>query len=223
MSLSRTLSSARARTLLLALSALIAAASAVLLGFSGGTAGAVPAGSGGNNGTVKIHEGPGEPSPETKNEPRVCTFHVDAMFLDPGQEVTFVIRVWRPTSSDGKIVLTGAITADGSGGGRAPVEGAYSLPDGHYRLVVDTGEGARIEDKHKVFWVECETSTSTTPPPPSPSCTADCESPTSPPPSPSCTAKCESPTSPPPSPSCTADCESPTSPPPSPSCTAKCE
>jgi hypothetical protein len=151
------------RSALLSLAAAVAVGSLALLAGSvaAGSAGAAPAGAPGNNGTVKIHEGPGEPAPETRNEPHVCTFHVHGMFFDAGQELTFTVTSWPPTG-DRSVVLSGTITADGTGEGRTP--GEYELADGHYRLTVDTGNGKPTQDKHKMFWVQC--AASTTPPSP---------------------------------------------------------
>jgi len=115
----------------------------------------------GNNGTVKIHEGSAEPSPVTRNEPHVCTFHVHALFFDANQTLTFVVRSWPPTG-DRSVVLSGALQTDGSGAGRAPLTGAYSLPDGHYKLFVDTDGSGDDKLKHKVFWVKCAAATTTT-------------------------------------------------------------
>src|SRR5688572_20886728 len=39
----------------------------------------------GNNGTVKVHDGPNEPAAEVRNEPHVCTFHLHFFFADPTQ------------------------------------------------------------------------------------------------------------------------------------------
>jgi hypothetical protein len=177
-------------------------------------AAADPAAPPGNNGTVKIHEGAGEPSPVTRNQPHVCTFHIHAAGFDAGQVLTFEVVSWPPTGSR-DTVLTGEITADSTGEGRAPVEGAYSLPNGHYKLNVDTGNGTPTQDKHKVFWVECP------PPSPTPSPSPTLSPTPSPTPSPSPTL---SPTpSPTPSPSPTlspspspseSGTESPSSPPP---------
>jgi hypothetical protein len=114
-----------------------------------------------NNGTVKIHEGAGEPDPVTKDETHVCTFHVHALFFDAGQTVTFDIKSWQPTG-DRSVVLSGTIQTDASGEGRAPEAGAYTLDEGHYRLIVDTGNGKPTEDKHKEFWVKCAAATTTT-------------------------------------------------------------
>jgi hypothetical protein len=186
--------SSRLRTVFLATSAAVGIASAALLAAPGAApAGAAPAGAPGNNGTVKIHEGAGEPSPEPRNEPHVCIFHVHALFFDAGQVLTFTVQSWEPTG-DRSVVLAGSITADTSGAGRAPVTGAYSLPDGHYRLTVDTGNGTPTQDKHKMFWVRCAPETS---PPSSPSSPPG--SPTTAPGSP--TTAPGSPTTPPGSPS----------------------
>jgi hypothetical protein len=160
-----------------------------------------PVGAPGNNGTVKIHDGAGEPSPEPRNEPHVCTFHVHALHFDSGQVLTFTVQSWEPTG-DRSVVLSGSITADATGEGRAPVTGTYGLPDGHYRLTVDTGNGTTTQDKHKMFWVRC--APETTPPPtspgsPSPSCpSTGCPTSPSCPPSTECTTPPGPPSSPPP-------------------------
>jgi cell division septation protein DedD len=181
----------------------------VLLG-TAGASGAAPGGAPGNNGTVKIHDGADEPAPDVRNEPHVCTFHIHAFFLDPGQVVTFEVQSWPPTG-DRTTVLTGTITADDEGEGRDPADTAYSLPDGHYKLFVDTGEGTPIKDKHKVFWVECAptpTESPTTSPSESPT-TSPSESPTTSPSESPTTSPSESPTSPSESPT-TSPSESPT-------------
>lgn len=167
--------SARARIGLRAATVAVGLASVALLATP---AWAGPAGAPGNNGTVKIHDGAGEPSPEPQNEPHVCTFHVHALHFDGGQVLTFTVQSWEPTG-DRSVVLTGSITADATGAGRSPETGAYGLPDGHYRLTVDTGNGTSTQDKHKMFWVQC--AAATTPPPSSPPPTSP---PTSPPSSP---------------------------------------
>src|SRR5438876_10086968 len=88
----------------------------------------------GNNGTVKIHDGATEPSPEIRNQPHVCTFHLHFFFADAGQAGTWWIESWPPTG-DGTVVLSGAYLTDTNGEFRTPPEpGAYELPDGHYKL-----------------------------------------------------------------------------------------
>ena len=188
--------SARTRTGLRAAAVAVGVASVALLATP---AWAGPAGAPGNTGTVKIHAGAGEPSPEPQNEPHVCTVHVHALHFDSGQVLTFTVQSWEPTG-DRSVVLTGSITADATGEGRSPEPGAYGLPDGHYRLTVDTGNGTSTQDKHKMFWVQC--APATTPPPSTP--------PTSPPSSPP-----SSPGSPPTSPSSPSVPGTPTSGPPS--------
>jgi hypothetical protein len=138
-----------------------------------------PAGAPGNNGTVKIHDGAGEPSPEPRNEPHVCTFHVHALHFDSGQVLTFTVQSWEPTG-DRSVVLTGSITADARGQGRDPATTAYGLPDGHYRLTVDTGNGTSTQDKHKMFWVQCAAQTTPPSSPPSSPTTSPGSPPTSP-------------------------------------------
>lgn len=153
---------------------------------AGGSAGSGSAG-GGNNGTVKIHAGSAEPAPQTRNEPHVCTFHVHAAGFDAGRTLRLTVLSWPPTG-DRSAVLSAILPTAADGSGRAPASGSYSLPDGHYRLVVDTGDGGRTRDKHKTFWVDCAA--------PPPACAENCPSP---PPTPSV-----APSSPPPAPSTSA-------------------
>ena len=107
---------------------------------------------------MKLHDGAAEPNPVTRDDPHVCRFHVHAVDFDAGQTLTFEVMAWSP-SGQGATMLTGMITADADGAGRAPVAGAYSLPDGHYKLIVHTGAGG---DKQKVFWVRCATTKAST-------------------------------------------------------------
>ncbi|HVD13650.1 MAG TPA: hypothetical protein VNK73_04305, partial [Actinomycetota bacterium] len=98
-----------------------------VLGMAGGAASAKPPD--GNNGTVKIHEGRGEASPEQANDPKVCGFHLHLFGLDAGQAVTF-----RVTDSDGAVALSGALVANASG---EAWSATYTyLPDGRYKLAV---------------------------------------------------------------------------------------
>jgi hypothetical protein len=128
---------------------------------------AVPAfgGPNGNDeqGHVKIHEGPGEPDPEVKNEPKVCTLHIHGFNFHAGEEIVWEIRAkgehgWQ----DGSVVLTGEATADSEGEWRDPEASAHSLPDGHYKLFVDRAARLGGPMKHKVFKVECEAEVSPT-------------------------------------------------------------
>jgi len=109
----------------------------------------------GNNGTVKIHEGAGEPSAEVRNEPHVCTFHLHFFFSDPEQAGTWEIQKWAP-GSKGTVVLAGTYDTAGDGEDRQPETGAYGLPNGHYKLFWDGDLDTGKHDKMKVFWVDCE-------------------------------------------------------------------
>lgn len=131
--------------------ALVAAVMAALV--VGPTAFAAPPG---NNGTVKIHEGPGEPGPEIKNEPHVCTFHLHFYFADPLQAGLDLDAIdwWidaHPPTAESPAILTGTYLADSNGEDRTPELG---LPLGHYKLYW-IGRGEK-NVKHKTFWVECE-------------------------------------------------------------------
>src|SRR5258705_4584539 len=107
----------------------------------------------GNNGTIKIHDGGTEPSPEVRNQPHVCTFHLHFFFADAEQAGAWWIRSWSPTG-DGATVLTGTYLTDANGEYRTPAEpGAYTLPDGHYKLFWEGRSSSNI--KHKAFWVRC--------------------------------------------------------------------
>jgi hypothetical protein len=110
----------------------------------------------GNNGTVKIHDGAGEPSPEVRNQPHVCTFHLHFFFADPEQSGTWEIQEWSP-GDKGVVVMTGTYDTVGDGEDRQPETGAYKLPDGHYKLFWDGDTGKH--DKMKVFWVRCAPTT----------------------------------------------------------------
>ena len=129
---------------------------ALLVGALGQVAAAAPPDEvPGNNGTVKIHEGAGEPASETRNQPHVCTFHLHFFFADAADSGTWEIQEWSP-GDKGTVVLTGTYLTDENGEDRDPDAGTYSLPDGHYKLFWDGDVDTAKHDKHKVFWVECE-------------------------------------------------------------------
>jgi hypothetical protein len=121
----------------------------------------------GNNGTVKIHEGPGEPPPDYPNEPHVCTFHLHFFFADPEQAGTWEIQKWSP-GPRGDAVLSGTYDTHGSGEDRQPEQGVYDLPNGHYKLFWDGDLDGNRHDKMKVFWVDCAAATPATETTPSP-------------------------------------------------------
>jgi hypothetical protein len=126
------------------------------------TASAAFAGSPGNNGTVKIHDGGLEPSPEIKNQPHVCTFHLHFFFADANQTGNWWIQSWPPTGKK-TTVMSGTYATNADGEYRTPASpNAYRLDPGHYKLFWQGRNDKNI--KHKVFWVTCETP----PPPPCP-------------------------------------------------------
>src|SRR5262245_33193537 len=90
----------------------------------------------GNNGTVKILEGSTETEPIVHNEPHVCTFHLHVFFADPFEAGTWEIQEWSP-GDKGTVVLSGTYDTNGDGEDRDPDQGAYTLPDGHYKLFWD--------------------------------------------------------------------------------------
>ncbi|MGW0469327.1 LPXTG cell wall anchor domain-containing protein [Streptomyces sp. NPDC003027] len=106
----------------------------------------------GDNGTVKIHDSKtGEEL--RQNEPKVCTFYLDAFGFDAGQKVEWEIQAWAKNDQDkGTTVKTGALTLDADGHERTE---DMTLPDGQYKLFWDF-EGKKGAPKHKVFKSECE-------------------------------------------------------------------
>lgn len=110
----------------------------------------------GNNGTVKVHDGSGEPAPLIKNDPKVCTFHFDFFFGDEGQTGLWWVESWSP-GGDGSVVLDGSYATDAEGHDRQPTTGSFELPDGHYKLFWEGAEnpGGNTNLKHKVFGVDC--------------------------------------------------------------------
>jgi LPXTG-motif cell wall-anchored protein len=107
----------------------------------------------GNNGTVKVHEGVVEVTPERQEDSHVCIFHLHGFNFDGGSTGTWDIAPQAPGGGPGAHGNWGP--ADSSGEWRT--SGATTtLADGHYKLswrqVVPTAPGG---DKHKVFWVEC--------------------------------------------------------------------
>ena len=131
------------------------ASAALLVGALGSAALAAQPEVPGNNGTVKIHEGAGEPASEVRNQPHVCTFHLHFFFADAGDTGTWEIQEWSP-GDKGTVVLEGTYETDQNGEDRDPDAGVYELPDGHYKLFWDGDLDTNKHDKHKVFWVDCE-------------------------------------------------------------------
>lgn len=118
-----------------------------------------PEGPPGNNGTIKVHEDDGEPTPVVRNQPHVgCSFHLHLFGADPEQAGDWWILAWPPTG-DRTEEMRGTYEADMNGEVRVPDTGAFveELEDGHYKLFWDgdTTPGGQTPIKHKVFWVEC--------------------------------------------------------------------
>jgi len=116
---------------------------------------------GDQQGTVKIHEGPGEPDPIMKNEPKVCDFHIHGFNFHDGEQIVW----WIEEKGDqgwGDTVLSGNAVADTEGEWRDPEAAAYTLEPGHYKLYVDRAPEFDPPIKHKVFKIECEEEVSPT-------------------------------------------------------------
>jgi hypothetical protein len=111
----------------------------------------------GNNGTLKVHEDQ-EPSPEIKNQPHVCTFHLHGFHFDDNSSGSWWIKSWPPTG-DRSVVKSGGFSADGTGEWRTA---QMSLPNGHYKAYAkQENEPTPGGDKQKVFWVRCAATTTT--------------------------------------------------------------
>jgi LPXTG-motif cell wall-anchored protein len=106
----------------------------------------------GDNGTVKIHDAKtGEEL--RKNEPKVCTFYLDAFGFDAGQQVDWHIEAWANNEAEkGTTVKSGSLTLDADGHERTT---DMTLPDGQYKLFWNF-EGEHGSAKHKVFKTDCE-------------------------------------------------------------------
>ena len=115
----------------------------------------------GFNGTVKIHEEPGEAEPIKQNEPHVCNFHIHGFNFDAHATGWWRIDGWAPDpgKSTGTVMAENWGPADANGDWRTH---PMTLPDGHYKLFWDqTAPQAPGAEKHKVFWVECNAGTTT--------------------------------------------------------------
>jgi hypothetical protein len=104
------------------------------------------------NGTIKTHEGATEPTPVTRDDPQVCTFHLHGFNFDPEQEIDWWIN------KTGSPVLTGKILTTTEG---AFVSTEYSLSDGSYRLY--WASPIFVGAKHKNFKVSCQPTPSASP------------------------------------------------------------
>jgi len=110
--------------------------------------------SAGNNGTLKIHE-QGTPNGTPNNDPKVCTFNVEAFGLDAGQTGYLVFTVQggdAPTGVDSPPFAFGP--ADGNGYRASEY---FSPPAGHYKATLyGKADLTDVKAKSKVFKVTCE-------------------------------------------------------------------
>lgn len=135
------------------LRALLALIAAVLMASGSGLMAGSASATGGNNGTIKIHE-QGTPSGTESNDPKVCVFNVEGYGFDAGQTGYLYFDV---QGSDGP---TGT-SAGPFNFGPANDNGYYetqnfSLDPGHYKGTL-YGKPGRDDEKakSKVFKVEC--------------------------------------------------------------------
>ena len=110
------------------------------------------------NGEVKIHEGSGEPDPVSRDEPKVCTFHLHASGFDSEEQVDWWIIAGEPF--DTLPVLEDTVATDANGD---YVSEVFDLPVEHYKLFWAGEEAGGA--KHKVFKVDCEPEPTPTPSP----------------------------------------------------------
>lgn len=126
------------------LAAAVAASGAVLALGVAPSAQAAP----GDNGDVKVH-GSTTALTDQRNEPKVCSFYLDAFNFDTVRQVSFTVDQQWPTGR--KQVLAGGITlANGTGHTEH-----FILPNGRYKLNW-AFQGEKGRAKHKVFRVACQ-------------------------------------------------------------------
>jgi hypothetical protein len=108
----------------------------------------------GNNGTLKIHE-LGTPEGTPNNDPKVCTFNVEAFNLDPNQSGYLVFDVQGGDAPHGAGPAGPYFeTADANG---VLSSEYFSLPAGHYKATLyGKGDLTDVKAKSKVFKVTCE-------------------------------------------------------------------
>src|SRR5439155_17479639 len=108
----------------------------------------------GNNGSIKVHDGP--PSNHDwagdmeirSNQPHVgCVFHLYGFHFDADQSGSWHIEWWSP-GGDRSTVRSGLWKASKDGDWQSE---PLSLNEGHYKLFFGTFDG---HEKMKVFWVE---------------------------------------------------------------------
>ena len=136
-----------------------------------------------NQGTLKVHDDE-VASPDRRNEPHVsCDFWIEGfnMFDDSG---VLEFKEWPPTGEKQVVTPTGddldwSGAAEEDGKGFHFLNGAYQLPEGHYRVEAfsDGGHPGNFDhnSKSKMFWVDpceppCPEEQCPPPPPPPPDC-----------------------------------------------------
>ena len=108
----------------------------------------------GNNGTLKIHE-QGTPDGTPNNDPKVCTFNVEAFNLDAGQTGYLVFSVQGGDAPQG-------VDAGPFAFGPADANGYYAseyfgLANGHYMATLyGKADQTDVKAKSKVFKVFCQ-------------------------------------------------------------------
>lgn len=101
----------------------------------------------GSNGDVKVHRTT-TPVGDQADDPKVCTFYLDAFGFDTLQPVS--LRIDRQPPKSPQPVLSGSLTLT-NGTGRTDT---LSIPKGMYKLFWHF-QGETGADKHKVFEVAC--------------------------------------------------------------------
>ena len=110
--------------------------------------------SAGNNGTLKIHE-LGTPAGTSNNDPKVCTFNVEAFGLDAGQTGYLVFD---PQGGDAPTGIAAGPFAFGPADGDGYAASAYfNPPAGHYKVTLyGKADLTDVKAKSKVFKVTCD-------------------------------------------------------------------
>lgn len=128
------------------LGAVLAAAALVWLVAAAGA-------SAGNNGTLKIHE-LSTPYGTPNNDPKVCTFDVEAFGLDVGQSGYLVFDVQGGDAPQG--VAAGPFDFGPAGASGYAVSQTFSPPAGHYMATLyGKADLTDVKAKSKVFKVTC--------------------------------------------------------------------
>jgi hypothetical protein len=110
--------------------------------------------SAGNNGTLKIHE-LDTPYGSPNNDPKVCTFDVEAFGLDAGQSGYLMFDVQGGDAPQG--VAAGPFDFGPAGADGYAVSPTFSPPAGHYKATLyGRADLTDVKAKSKVFKVTCE-------------------------------------------------------------------